>query len=76
MSLDDLVADSPFSFRCSGQQVQISFRGKTVTTLRGRDADKFLNRVEGADEREAQLAMAKTTGNFKRGNERAGRRRT
>ena len=32
---------------------------------------RFLNKVEGADDRDAQLAMAKATGNFKRGNERA-----
>lgn len=33
-------------------------------------ARKFLAQVEGVDERDAQLVMAKFTGNFKRGNER------
>jgi len=31
---------------------------------------KFLERISAADEKEAQLIMAKSTGNFKRGNER------
>ena len=76
MSLDELIADSPFSYRASSNGlVQIAYCGKTVTTLRGKDADRFLNRVEGADARAAQLAMAKATGNFKRGNERAGKAR-
>lgn len=76
MSLDDLVADAPFSYRTTGAgAVQISYQGRVVTTLNGRDADRFLARVEDSDERAAQLAMAKVTGNFKRGNERSGKRR-
>jgi hypothetical protein len=74
MSLDDLIADAPFSYRASSNGlVQIAYQGKTVTTFRGREAARFLARVESADERTAQLAMAKATGNFKRGNERAGK---
>ena len=76
MSLDELIAGAPFSYQASGKGlVQIAYNGRTVTTLRGRDADRFLARVEGADERNAQLAMAKITGNFKRGNERTGKQR-
>lgn len=41
-----------------------------VTTLRGKDADRFLAKVVDADDQTAQMAMAKVTGNFKRGNER------
>jgi hypothetical protein len=43
---------------------------KVVTTLSGRNAIRFLNQVSGADTDKQQLAMAKATGNFKRGNER------
>lgn len=43
-----------------------------VTTLRGKDADRFLAKVVGADDQTAQMVMAKVTGNFKRGNERQG----
>ena len=50
--------------------VVISYRGRPVTTLRGKSAARFAGRVEGLEEREAQLLMARVTGNFKRGNER------
>ena len=50
--------------------VKISWRGKVVTILRKESAMKFLERISVANEHEAQLIMAKVTGNFKRGNER------
>jgi hypothetical protein len=60
-----------FSYRAHKDgTVRIAFRGKVVTTLAGKEATRFLARVDGADEEQAQLAMAKATGNFKRGNER------
>jgi hypothetical protein len=60
-----------FSFRVyKDGTVHIAFRGKVVTTLAGKEAARFLARVDGADTDQAQLAMAKATGNFKRGNER------
>jgi hypothetical protein len=42
---------------------------KLVKTLAGEEADKFRTRIEGLEGKEAQLVMAKFTGNFKRGNE-------
>lgn len=51
-------------------RVLITWYGKHVTTLKGEKARKFLAQVDGLDDREAQLVMAKVTGNFKRGNER------
>lgn len=64
-----------FSFRAHKDgTVRIAFKGKVVTTLAGKEATRFLARVDGADPARAQLALAKATGNFKRGNERqAGR---
>ena len=50
--------------------VVISHYGRPVATLRGREAAKFAGRIEGLEAREAQLLMARATGNFKRGNER------
>lgn len=38
--------------------------------LKGPEASKLLRRLGGLDEEQAQLALAKITGNFKRGNER------
>ncbi len=60
-----------FSFRAvKDGAVRIAFRGKVVTTLAGKDASRFLSRIDGADAAQAQLLMAKATGNFKHGNER------
>ena len=58
---------SAFSYQASKDDtVRISWNGRVVTTLRGRDALRFLDEAARSDE---QLAMAKATGNFKRGNE-------
>jgi hypothetical protein len=60
-----------FSFRAHKDgTVRIAFRGKVITTLSGKEAVRFLVRVNGADSEQEQLAMARATGNFKRGNER------
>lgn len=50
--------------------VVISYYGRAVTTLRGKEATKFTRRVEALEGREEQLLMARATGNFKWGNER------
>lgn len=60
----------PFSYREKDGKVFLCWRGKQVQTLKGRAAQKFLSEVADASETEAQLLMAKLTGNFKRGNER------
>jgi hypothetical protein len=62
---------SAFDYRTTKDgKVFISHEGREVTTLRGGDASRFLDRVRDVGDDEAQLAMAKATGNFKRGNER------
>jgi hypothetical protein len=67
--------EEPFAYRAGKDgTVLVAWRGKTVTTLRGKEAQRFLARVAGLEGREAQLAMAKITGNFKRGNERLAKR--
>ena len=60
-----------FSYRISKQgDVTIDHHGRHAATLRGRAAERFLSRLQDASEEESQLAMAKATGNYKRGNER------
>jgi hypothetical protein len=41
-----------------------------VMTLKEKDSNKFLERIENVELKEAQLIMAKVTGNFKHGNEK------
>ncbi len=61
----------PFSYRQGKDgKVVLFWEGKGVKTLKGRAAERFLSDVSDAGSSEAQLMMAKLTGNFKRGNER------
>lgn len=68
------LEEEPFAYHVTKNgKVFIAFHGKVVTILQGKQAQKFVKRVERATIHEAQLVMAKATGNFKRGNERQGR---
>lgn len=49
----------------------VSHHGRRATVLRGQRASEFLAEVEHGD---PQQLMARLTGNFKRGNERGGKR--
>jgi hypothetical protein len=67
----DRLADDPFAYHATKDgTVFISWHGKTVTTLRGKAAERFLTSIRDLDDRDAQLLMAKATGHFKHGNER------
>ncbi|MCF3125611.1 MULTISPECIES: hypothetical protein [Streptomyces] len=50
--------------------VVITHGGRAAGTLRGARAERFLAEAEGGD---AQLVMARWTGNYKHGNERSAR---
>lgn len=64
-------AEAVFSYRESkAKKVFIYWQGKQVMILKDKKAEKFLAQIAGLNDREAQLVMAKITGNFKRGNER------
>ena len=59
-----------FDWTQRGAEVHITHRGQHVTMLRGVAATEFLEGVERGDPQEL---MARVTGNYKRGNERAAR---
>lgn len=60
-----------FSYRVlKDHKIFIYWYDQQVMVLKGRESERFLSRVESANALEAQLIMAKITGNFKRGNER------
>ncbi len=53
------------------ERVLVSCDGRQVVALAGADARKVIERLEVAENEEAeQMVLAKATGNFKRGNER------
>lgn len=60
-----------FSFQKSkDDKVFIYWYNQQVMILKNKMAQKFIKQIEGLDDSEKQLVMAKITGNFKRGNER------
>lgn len=60
-----------FSYKVSKEnKVFIFWNGKQIMILKGKESEKFLTKVSNADSIEAQLIMAKITGNFKHGNEK------
>ncbi|MBK6897795.1 MAG: hypothetical protein IPH09_00490 [bacterium] len=63
--------DLGFTFRArKNGEVEILHHGRRATTLRGTVARDFLATAAAAGEAELQQAMARLTGNYKRGNER------
>jgi hypothetical protein len=60
-----------FAYRATQDgKVLISWQGRQVMTLAGGRARSFITGVDGLPDEEVQFAMARVTGNFKRGNER------
>lgn len=71
-----MTHDSDLGFRYHHRKsgdVEIRRNGRLATVLRGRSADKFRRDTQGCTEHEAQRFMARLTGNYKRGNEKAAR---
>jgi len=52
------------------QRLFVAWNGKCVATIAGREAERLIARLAGADQQQTKLLLAKATGNFKRGNER------
>jgi hypothetical protein len=68
---DVLKGERPFSYRLMGSdKARILYMGRPVFTAVGKDFKKLQDAIGSADEYAIQMAMAKMTGNFKRGNER------
>ena len=59
----------PYSWKEVEGEVRIFWRGTLATVLRKESAVRFQTKISTATQKEAQLIMAKATGNFKRGNE-------
>jgi hypothetical protein len=60
-----------FTYRTiKADKVFIYWHEKQVAALKGQEAQRFIDKITPLNDHEAQLVMAKITGNFKRGNER------
>ena len=65
------LVDDPFDWReTKSGEIMICRGGRTVQTLGGAAAAMLIKALAAADERQQQLLLAKSTGNYKRGNER------
>lgn len=60
-----------FEYTVRGEEVVIRHHGTAAAVLRGARASEFLDQAASGD---AQLLMARVTGNYRRGNERDARR--
>jgi len=68
------LADEPFSFTATkAGKVLITHHGKQAIILQGRAAQKFITTIESMTPAQAQLLMARATGQYKFGNERDGK---
>lgn len=64
--------DLGFTFRIrKNGDVEVFHRGRLAATLRGNAAEDFKQEAQDARSPEAQQLMARVTGNYRRGNERA-----
>ena len=65
------LVDDPFSWRTTKSgELWISRGGRVVQTLGGASTARLLKALEAAEDRQQQLLLAKSTGNYRRGNER------
>lgn len=65
------LLEEPFTFQeTKDGKVLLYWHGKQVMILKGSHAQKFLAGIASSDPAQAQLLMARVTGNFKHGNER------
>ena len=66
-----ILQEGVFTYRITkDKRVFIFYEGKQVTVLSCKKAEGFIGKIQNAEGIEAQLIMAKITGNFKRGNEK------
>lgn len=65
------LEETPFSYHVRKDgALELRYGGRVVKTVRGAEASALAARLAGLPPAEVQLALAKATGNFKRGNER------
>lgn len=71
---NDRLKGQPFSYTLTKVgKVIISYEGKQIMILSEKESNKILKRISGKSDFDVQMALAKVTGNFKRGNERMGK---
>ena len=68
---DILFNEKPFSYKLvKDNKAQISYKGKMISILVGKDYNKLVRVISLDNIYELQLFLAKVTGQFKHGNEK------
>ena len=69
-----MMGKEPFSYRITKDGKVLIYwhcnNGKREFVLKGARAEKLISELPAVDPEQQQLALARATGNFKRGNER------
>ena len=72
----NILDEEPFSYKITkDKKVFLYWYGKQVSILRGKESERFIAKIKNVNKKEAQLIIAKITGNFKRGNEKDNKKR-
>lgn len=77
MSGKDRLEEEQFSYKTTKEgKLFVYWKGKLARTYSGHKAATIIQELgEASSLREVQLALARVTGNFKRGNEKLAKRR-
>jgi hypothetical protein len=66
-----LYDEKPFGYKLvKDKKAIISYKGKMISTITGKDYNKLIRVIALDNMYELQLFLAKTTGQFKHGNEK------
>ncbi|HEM49241.1 MAG TPA: hypothetical protein ENO27_03425 [Caldithrix sp.] len=63
-----MIKENEFHYLSGKDKVLIYRQNEVVKTIKGSDADKFITNIADMSDIQAQIYMAKLTGNFKPGN--------
>ncbi|WP_432666188.1 hypothetical protein R9X47_07670 [Wukongibacter baidiensis] len=67
----DKLRENPFSYKITkANKTLIYYENRMIKTLNEKETKRLIKKIDGLSQFEVQLALAKITGNFKRGNER------
>jgi hypothetical protein len=70
--------EEPFSYQATKKgTVIIYYEGKQIKIVKDSEAERLIARIKEVEDnvKDVQLLLAKITGNFKRGNEKSGKRK-
>lgn len=70
----DRLKENPFSYEVAKSgKIRVFYKNKMIMNLSENDSMKLMKKLNGKNDFDTQLILAKVTGNFKRGNERRGK---